>query len=193
MRTIPLLLSSVLLCACAASQPQQANRAPGPMHKLFPPQDSPAATGAVPAERLEQAAKPAPQAAVPPDTPPPMTDTPPPMTDTPPATDAATASPPCNHYNCATILKITNHQGLEDFKPGGDNGPGTYFATDVPEGNAVGQPQDMGAVFEKEAKLWEITVRMQDGTVQTMQQDYLPGVQVGDSVLIEGNTIQPWN
>ena len=156
------------------------------MHDLFPPQDLPTSNGAVPAERLGPPAKPAPSAAIPPDTPPPMT-------DTPPATDAATASRACNHYNCATILKITNHQGLEDFKPGEDNGPGTYFATEVPEGNAVGQPQDTGAVFEKESKLWEITVRMQDGTVQTMQQDYLPGVQVGDSVLIEGNTIQPWN
>jgi len=153
-----------------------------------PPQDLPASTGSVPLEQLKQLAKPAPNAAAP-------LDTPPPMTDTPPPTDAATApaSLTCNHYNCATVLKITRHRGLEDFTPGGDNGPGTYFATDVPEGDAVGQPQDSGIVDEKESMLWEITVRMQDGTEQTMQQDSAPGVQVGDSVLIEGNTIQPWN
>jgi hypothetical protein len=186
MRAFPLLLLSVFLCACAGSQPQQASPGMGPMHDLFPPQDLPASNDSVPARRLEQPAKPSSNAAVPPDTPPPMN-------DAPPATGAATASLSCNHYNCATILSITRHRGLEDFKPGADNGPGTYFATDIPEGNVVGQPQDTGEVFEKESMLWEITVRMQDGTVQTMQQDSAPGVQVGDSVLIEDNTIRPWN
>ena len=255
MRKIPLLLLSVLLCACGGSKPRPVEQGPGPMHKEFPEQNLPASNNPVPVEPLGPPAKPAANAAilldtpspmtdtppapnppvkpaanaaVPPDTPPPVidtpppvkpaanatvpSDTPPPITDTPPLSisppsgkievlgemssatpGASTATTPCNHYNCATILSIKKHHGLEDFTPGVDNGPGTYFATDIPEGNAVAQPQDSGEVFEKESTLWDITVQMQDGTVQTMQQDNAPGVQVGDSVLIEGNTITPWN
>ena len=232
MRKIPLLLLSVLLCACGGSKPRPVEQGPGPMHKEFPEQNLPASNNPVPVEPLGPPAKPAANAAILLDTPSPMTDTPPapnppvkpaanaavppdtppPMTDTPPLSNsppsgkievlgemssatpgASTATTPCNHYNCATILSIKKHHGLEDFTPGADNGPGTYFATDSPEGNAVAQPQDSGEVFEKESMLWDITVQMQDGTVQTMQQDNAPGVQVGDSVLIEGNTITPWN
>jgi hypothetical protein len=40
------------------------------------------------------------------------------------------------------------------------------------------------------SELWEIEVHMQDGTVQTIQQDYAPFFEVGDEVLVEDNQIQ---
>lgn len=210
MRAVLLLLLSVLLCACAANKPQQVVQDHGgPMHNVFPPQPVPASDTTAPDERLGPPAKPPPDAVIPPDTPPPMTNAAPVpdgSVDAPlPAgkievldemssnTPGAPKAPPCTHYNCGTILSISNHKGLEDFKPGGDNGSGTYFAVDVPMGDAAAQPQDEGQVFEKEARLWEITVKMQDGTVQVIQQDYAPGVQVGDTVLVEDNKILPWN
>jgi hypothetical protein len=147
-----------------------------PDGKAFPPDalapltDTPPAPSAIPDKKLDALAE---------------------MSDATPG--AATAAVSCQLYDCATVLSISKHHGTEDFQPGQGNGPGIYFATDIPEGDAVGQPQDRGEVFEEESILWEITVRMEDGTVQTMQQDYAPGVQVGDTVLVDGNTVTPWN
>jgi hypothetical protein len=42
-------------------------------------------------------------------------------------------------------------------------------------------------------KLWEIEVKMHDGTVRVFQQDFQPPFRIGDSVFVDGNSVFLWN
>jgi hypothetical protein len=100
---------------------------------------------------------------------------------------------PCNHYNCGTILSIRHHRGLEPAAGDALDGPGTYVG--VGEAQVLDPADPFSPVIadnavEKVSDLWEIQVRMQDGTVQTIRQDYAPFFQVGDEVLVEDGQIQ---
>jgi hypothetical protein len=100
---------------------------------------------------------------------------------------------PCNHYNCGTVLSIHHHRGLEPAAGAALDGPGTYVG--VGEAQVLDPTDPFSPIASDEAvdkvsELWEILVRMQDGTVQTIQQDYAPFFRVGDEVLVEDNQIQ---
>jgi hypothetical protein len=114
------------------------------------------------------------------------------MSDSTPGA-ANVTPPPCNLDTCAVVLGITTREVTESLAHD-DGGPGVY----VPEGmismETAGQPAVWDAYgVEKLIQVWVITVQPRDGAVQVIQQRSAPGFSVGDSVLVNGNTILPWN
>ena len=101
--------------------------------------------------------------------------------------------PPCNLDTCAVVLGITTREVAESVAHD-DGGPGIY----VPEGmysmETAGQPGIWDAYgVQKIIQVWVITVLPRDGVVQVIQQRSAPAFSVGDSVLVDDNTILPWN
>jgi hypothetical protein len=90
-------------------------------------------------------------------------------------------------------MSIRHHRGLEPAAGDALDGPGTYVG--VGEAQVLDPADPFSPIIgdetaEKVSELWEIEVHMQDGTVQTIQQDYAPFFEVGDEVLVEDNQIQ---
>lgn len=114
------------------------------------------------------------------------------MSDSTPG--AATVSrPPCNLDTCAVVLGITTREVAESVAHD-DGGPGLY----VPEGmvsmDTAGQQGVWDAYgVEKLVQVWVITVQPRIGSVQVIEQRTVPGFGVGDSVLLDGGTLLPWN
>jgi hypothetical protein len=46
---------------------------------------------------------------------------------------------------------------------------------------------------EKLVPVWNITVLPRDGAPLVIQQRFAPAFGIGDPVLLEGNTVLPWN
>jgi hypothetical protein len=114
------------------------------------------------------------------------------MSDSTPGAASVTRRP-CNLENCAVVLGITTQQVAESVADD-DGGPGVY----VPEGmislKTAGQPGIWDAYgVEKLVQVWVVTVQPRNGAVQVIQQRTSPAFSVGDAVLLDGNTILPWN
>ncbi len=115
----------------------------------------------------------------------------------------------CDMSNCGTILTIRHRFGLESVTS--EDGPGVYLGTEV--GTSLGYdgylPDPMYPVdpldpydddydpmlteessLQKESELWDIDVQMQDGTTQTIEQDFQPLLRPGARVLVEGNSVR---
>jgi hypothetical protein len=114
------------------------------------------------------------------------------MSDSTPGA-AAIAPPPCNVEACAIVLGIATHPVPESLDQD-DGGPGIYVPEGMTSMATAGEPGIWDAYgIEKLVQVWDITVRTRAGVVRVMQQRSSPAFTVGDSVLIEGNTILPWN
>jgi len=101
--------------------------------------------------------------------------------------------PPCNLDNCAVVLGIVTRQAAESVADD-DGGPGVYVPEGMTSMETAGQPGIWDAYgVEKLVPVWVITVRPRNGAVQVIEQRSSPAFTVGDSVLLEGNTILPWN
>ena len=171
---------AVLLTGCASQTAPEIQRAPPPPQKLvlppaFSQPDSPAASVA---------------------SPPPPIPTPPPSSGasleqlggtSASAAGASVPSRPCNLDTCGVILAITHHRGAEKLQPGqaldAAEGPGLYTGSET--GGEI--------VVKKITELWEIQIRMHTGKIRVIQQDFEPFLQVGDPVLVDGNTLKLWN
>ena len=100
---------------------------------------------------------------------------------------------PCELENCGVVLSIANHQGAESVDQD-DGGPGLYMPQGMYSAETAGQPAVVDAYgVQKIVTLWDVAVRMRDGTVQVIEQRNQPLFQVGDPVLVNGNSIQLWN
>ena len=99
---------------------------------------------------------------------------------------------PCTLANCGTVVTIRHHLGVEQVTSA--DGPGVYIGEQryenlYPE-PPLAAPIPDGGTLEKETQLWDIEVRMQDGSVRTVQQDFEPLFAVGARVLLDGDQIQ---
>jgi len=99
---------------------------------------------------------------------------------------------PCTSSNCGTVVTIHHHLGVEQVSS--EDGPGIYIGErryqslyPVPP---LAPPIPDGSTLEKETQLWDIEVRMQDGSIRTVQQDFEPLFSVGARVLLDGDEIQ---
>jgi hypothetical protein len=105
---------------------------------------------------------------------------------------SGTPPPPvCEGRGCATVLSI-RYQGKEWVPVAGVDGSGTYVG--AAEGITVGTataPIFVGeAALDKDERVWTITVRFQNGAIETIPQNFPPLFKRGDWVFVEGNTIQ---
>jgi hypothetical protein len=101
--------------------------------------------------------------------------------------------PPCDGDACAVVLGIATHPVPESLDQD-DGGPGIYVPEGMTSMATAGEPGIWDAYgIEKLVTVWDITVRTRAGVVRVIQQRSSPAFMVGDSVLIEGNTILPWN
>ena len=105
---------------------------------------------------------------------------------------SGTPPPPmCEGRGCATVLSI-QYQGKEWVPVAGEDGPGTYIG--AAEGITVGTataPVFIGeAALDKDERIWTITVRLQNGVIETIPQNFPPLFKRGDWVFVEGNAIR---
>jgi hypothetical protein len=185
----------LLLFGCASRQAQEGN-GPGPTGgngpaPSVPPQQTPAAApqsspAPVPSAAAAEISPPTPIAATG------KMEVLGEISDSTPGA-ASITPPPCNLDSCAIVLAIVTRKVAESVADD-DGGPGVY----VPEGmvsmETAGQPGIWDAYgVEKIIQVWVITVRSRNGAVQVIEQRNSPAFSVGDSVLVEGNTVQPWN
>jgi len=114
------------------------------------------------------------------------------MSDSTPGA-ASVPHAPCQFQNCGVILAIGTHQAAESLEQD-DGGPGVYLPQGMYSAETAGQPEVVDSYgVQKIARLWDVSVQMRDGTVQTIQQRNEPLLRVGDPVLIDGNNIVFWN
>lgn len=114
------------------------------------------------------------------------------LSDSTPGAAAVTRSP-CSVAACAVVLGIATHPVPESLDQN-DAGPGVYVPEGMTSMATAGEPGIWDAYgIEKLVQVWDITVRTRAGVVRVMQQRSSPAFTVGDSVLIEGNTLLPWN
>jgi hypothetical protein len=105
---------------------------------------------------------------------------------------SGTPPPPvCEGRGCATVLSIL-YEGKEWVPVAAEDGPGTYVG--AAEGITVGTaaaPVFVGeAALDKDERIWTITVRFQNGAIETIAQNFPPLFQRGDWVFVEGNAIR---
>jgi hypothetical protein len=100
---------------------------------------------------------------------------------------------PCDLDNCAVILAIGTHEVAQSVDQD-DGGPGTYVPQGMYSAETASQPGVWDAYgVQKIVRVWDISVLPRDGVVQVIQQRSEPLFRVGDPVLVNGNTILPWN
>jgi hypothetical protein len=100
--------------------------------------------------------------------------------------------PPCQFQNCGVVLAIGTHQAAESLDQD-DGGPGVYLPQGMYSAETAGQPEVVDSYgVQKIVRLWDVSVQMRDGTVQTIQQRNEPLFRVGDPVLVDGNNIVFW-
>ena len=114
------------------------------------------------------------------------------MSDSTPGAATATRTP-CNLDNCAVVLGISTSQVSESLAQ--DNGgPGVYVPEGMTSMDTLGQQGQWDAYgIEKLVPVWNVTVLPRNGSPQVIQQRVAPSFGIGDPVLLEGNTILPWN
>lgn len=105
---------------------------------------------------------------------------------------SGTPPPPiCRGQGCARVLSI-RYQGKEWVPVAAEDGPGTYMG--AAEGITVGTasaPVFIGeAALDKDEMIWTVTVRLQNGVIETIAQSFPPLFQRGDWVFVEGNAIR---
>jgi hypothetical protein len=101
---------------------------------------------------------------------------------------------PCDLDNCAVVLAIGTHEVAESVDQD-DGGPGTYMPQGVYSAETASQPGVWdGYGVQKIIQVWDISVLPRaGGAIQVIQQRSEPLFRVGDPVLVNGNTILPWN
>jgi len=100
---------------------------------------------------------------------------------------------PCDLDNCGVVLGIANHQAAESLYQD-DGGPGLYLPQGMNSTETAAQPAVVDATgVQKIVTVWDIAVRMRDGTVRQFQQRSQPLLQIGDTVFINANGVQLWN
>ena len=100
---------------------------------------------------------------------------------------------PCDLDTCAVVLAIGTHEVSESVAQD-DGGPGTYLPQGVYSAETAGQPGAWDAYgVQKIIQVWDISVLPRDGVVHVIRQRTEPLFRVGDPVLVNGNTILPWN
>ena len=114
------------------------------------------------------------------------------MSDSTPGA-ARVAKGPCNLANCGVVLGIANHQAAESLYQD-DGGPGTYLPQGMNSAETAAQPAVSDATgVQKIITVWDIAVRMHDGTVRQFQQRSQPLLQIGDTVFVNTDGVQLWN
>jgi hypothetical protein len=101
---------------------------------------------------------------------------------------------PCDLDNCAVVLAIGTHEVAESVDQD-DGGPGTYIPQGMYSAETASQPGVWDAYgVQKIIRVWDISVLPRGGgAIQVIQQRSEPLFRVGDPVLVNGNTILPWN
>lgn len=100
---------------------------------------------------------------------------------------------PCNLDNCAVVLGIATHEVAESVAHD-DGGPGLYTPQGLYSAETAGQPGVWDAYgVQKIVQVWDISVLTRDDGVKVIQQRIEPLFRVGDSVLVDGDRILPWN
>ena len=100
---------------------------------------------------------------------------------------------PCDLDNCGVVLGIANHQAAESLYQD-DGGPGLYLPQGTNSAETAAQLAVVDATgVQKIVTVWDIAVRMRDGTVRQFQQRSQPLLQIGDTVFINANGVQLWN
>lgn len=114
------------------------------------------------------------------------------MSDSTPGA-ARIAKRPCNLDNCGVVLGIANHQAAESLDQD-DGGPGLYLPQGMNNAETAAQPAVVDATgVQKIVTVWDIAVRMRDGTVRQFQQRSQPLLQIGDTVFVSADSVQLWN
>jgi len=101
---------------------------------------------------------------------------------------------PCDLDNCAVVLAIGTHEVAESVAQD-DGGPGTYVPQGMVSAETAGQPGVWDAYgAQKVIRVWDVSVLPRGGgAIQVIQQRSEPLFRVGDPVLVNGNTLLPWN
>jgi hypothetical protein len=187
----------VVVFGCASKKPQAFNEPESPAGSGGPapsvaPQPPPAGSGASNAAAVASSST---AAQVPPPVPVASTGkmevlgT---MSDSSPGA-ATVARPPCNLDNCAVVLGISVSQMAESVAHD-DGGPGVYLPEGMTSMATAGEPGVWDAYgVEKLVPVWNVTVLPRNGTPQVIQQRTAPAFGIGDPVLLDGNTLLPWN
>ena len=114
------------------------------------------------------------------------------MSDSTPGA-ASVIQRPCDLENCAVVLAIGTHQAAESLDQD-DGGPGLYMPQGMYSAETAGQPGVWdGYGVQKIVRVWDISILPRGGAVQVIQQRSEPLFRVGDPVLVNGNTLLPWN
>ena len=114
------------------------------------------------------------------------------MSDSTPGA-ARGAKRPCNFDSCGVVLGIANHQAAESLSQD-DGGSGVYVPQGMDNAQTASQPAVVDATgVQKIVTVWDIAVRMRDGTVRQFQQRSQPLLQIGDTVFINSGGVQLWN
>jgi hypothetical protein len=100
----------------------------------------------------------------------------------------------CSMPSCGTVISIQHHLGVEPVTS--EDGSGVYFQQEVKEdlypAPPLAPPIVDDSTLEKETQLWDIEVQMQDGTIQTVQQDFEPLFSIGATVVVDGDHVRVW-
>jgi hypothetical protein len=100
----------------------------------------------------------------------------------------------CSIPTCGTVISIQHHLGVEPVNS--EDGSGVYFQQEVKEDLYPAPPLAPPIVddtsLEKDTMLWDIEVQMQDGTIQTVQQDFEPLFSIGATVVVDGDRVRVW-
>ena len=114
------------------------------------------------------------------------------MSDSTPGA-AQTPKRPCNLDTCGVVLGIANHQAAESLSQD-DGGTGLYLPQGMNSAETAAQPAVVDATgVQKIVTVWDIAVRMRDGTVRQFQQRSQPLLQIGDTVFVNADGVQLWN
>ncbi len=99
--------------------------------------------------------------------------------------------PACPVANCGTVISIALVEGNADVQPGGAVAPPDEYDNSNPY-QAFDWVNLYGYDLWDPGPVWQIGVRLTNGAVQIVQQNYKPYLKIGDTVVVEGNSVRIW-
>ena len=98
--------------------------------------------------------------------------------------------PHCPLATCGTVISIAEVRGNADVQPGGSVAAPDYYDDNLY--NEFDWVNVYGYDVWNPGPVWQIQVRLNSGLVKIVQQNFKPFLHIGDTVVIEGESLRLW-
>ena len=98
--------------------------------------------------------------------------------------------PNCPLAACGTVISIAEVQGNADVQPGGSVATPDYYDENLYD--EFDWVNVYGYDVWNPGPVWQIQVRLNSGPVKIVQQNFKPFLHIGDTVVLEGDSLRLW-